>query len=565
MKKYHTMYKIITAGLLSILFTGLSLHPAVSVSFSRNASIDEFVDLIINDDGSGDPTDKKVDIPPYIPDSGITPTLTINFTILGVNDSETTRYFGDDPGEDWEYISINGDILFPVNETTLYHVGSQGDWICLVTPTKPGGVIIPNIEWIYYGSDWETIDIINGSFVDPAPDIFPWSLDCNITVTVRDMDQEALKYACVYLLWEENNIQFNKTEGDNTAGNGRNGEYTFWIHKTDQRGDQRRNITIAVQDQPGSIICGYEKILSYRLREDICFDVAYISEIYAELPANHGGSISGASFGLIINTGPETILYEDMEKAKISVTSDVEGASLYIGVNAPEHWFPTIRTNQAWGSITEQNLFLIDLLQDNEELLNMTPDQTFYYEVFRQNYTGTAHFSITIEIGNRITFLETTVTFVNGPEQHIELLRGERAHGYLHYKNTAVGTFGPITPLMNFSSIQLIDGDPLQIQQLQHLLRSRILQYIIPITSINFTQLSFMVTFPREIPPQPFYQRFQYMTGLQKDNISLINEPHQLKITGMNGIFLLSKGVFFQMIPPRFAFAGVCDEVTIIQ
>ena len=102
-----------------------------------------------------------------------------------------------------------------MNATTLYHIGSKGEWICKVTPTKPGGIIDLFILWDGEGVDEEIIQIVNGSVVHPAVDSFVWGADCNLTVTIIDMDRALLKYANVYLIWEEENYEFNETEGNN--------------------------------------------------------------------------------------------------------------------------------------------------------------------------------------------------------------------------------------------------------------------------------------------------------------------------------------------------------------
>lgn len=255
--------KCLVNGII-LLFVGLTISLVMPVSFSRNASIFEPLSLIINDDGSGDPTDKEVNVPSYVPDSGITPTLTINFTIVGTNSSENTAFYGDDPWEDWKNISVTGDILYPVDDKTLYHVGTKGDWNCYVTPTKHGGDIVLSIDWPGNGSATDIIQIINGTFVRPRVDSFPWGLDCNITVTITDMDGSPIKFAKVYLIWEEDDDEFNETEGNNKPGNGLNGEYTFWIRREDQEGLPQKNITIAAQDYPASFYWGYAKILMER-------------------------------------------------------------------------------------------------------------------------------------------------------------------------------------------------------------------------------------------------------------------------------------------------------------
>jgi parallel beta-helix repeat protein len=252
------------ASCVILLFAGLTISPALAASSPRNLPVFAPVDLIINDDDSGDPTDKEVNVPSYNPGSGITPILTINFTILGTNSSETTAFYGDDPGEDWKNITISGDILYPVNDMTLYHVGTNGDWNCEVTPTKPSGAITLTIDWPGNGTATETIQIVNGTVVNPWMDSFQWGADCNITVTITNMDGAPEKYAKVCLIWEEDDYEFNETEGNNKVGNGLNGEYRFWIRQQDQGDLPPKNITFAAQMYPGSSFWGYAKVMMER-------------------------------------------------------------------------------------------------------------------------------------------------------------------------------------------------------------------------------------------------------------------------------------------------------------
>lgn len=263
LKHYRKIQKAITLNSV-LLFVGLTIIPTIPTLFSPSTPILAPIDLIVNDDGSGDPTDNEVDVPAYLPGSGITPTLTFNFTILGTNSSETTTYYGDDPWEDWQNISITGDILYPVNEMTLAHVGTKGDWMCDVTPTKPGGDIVLRIDWPGNGSANQTIDIINGTNVHPTVDSFPWGSDFTLIVMIQNMDGDPLKYAKVCLLWEEEDDEFNATEGENKVGNGANGEYWFWIRQEDQGTLPPKNITIAAQTYPGSPCWGYGHVLMER-------------------------------------------------------------------------------------------------------------------------------------------------------------------------------------------------------------------------------------------------------------------------------------------------------------
>jgi hypothetical protein len=125
--------KELVVGIILVCM-GTTIVPSESTTPTIDTMNTTSIGLVINNDGSGDPIDRNVDIPAYVPDSGITPTLTINFTITGSNSSEDTAYYGDNSWEDWKNISIKGDLLYPVDETTLYHVGTKGDWNCHITP-----------------------------------------------------------------------------------------------------------------------------------------------------------------------------------------------------------------------------------------------------------------------------------------------------------------------------------------------------------------------------------------------------------------------------------------------
>jgi parallel beta-helix repeat protein len=263
MTKYPLPRKYLTVGII-LFFVTTSIIPSVLANLSKDAGTMSSVQLIINDDGSGDPTDKKVNIPAYIPDSGITPILTINFTIVGSNSSEDTAYYGDDPWEDWKNITVYGDILYPIDHTTLHHVGTTGDWNCCVTPTKPYGVIALRIDWPgeENGSAIDYIQIVNGTYVMPQVASFPWGLDFKLIVTITDLDGIPVKNAKVYLLWEEDDYEFNETEGNNMLGNGFNGEYWFIIQREDQGELPPKNITIAAQWYVG--FWGYTKVMMER-------------------------------------------------------------------------------------------------------------------------------------------------------------------------------------------------------------------------------------------------------------------------------------------------------------
>jgi hypothetical protein len=241
-----------------------------TASFSIKSS-NPPVQLVLVDDGSGKATDKKVDIPAYTPTSGEATTIDIVFDIFGrsITNDLGRAYYGDDPWEDWKNITVAGDILYPVNAMTLVW-STKGRWTATVTPTKPGGTITLTIDWPGddNGTAVLTIEIVNGTNVVPAVDKFTVGSDFNLTVTITDMEGAIVKNAHVYLMWEDVPDEFNDTIGDKTAGNGLNGEYTFWIkpHNKDSTTPDSapQNITIAAQLYPTSTFWGYATVLMDR-------------------------------------------------------------------------------------------------------------------------------------------------------------------------------------------------------------------------------------------------------------------------------------------------------------
>jgi len=198
--------------------------------------------------------------------------------------------------------------------------------------------------------------------------------------------------------------------------------------------------------------------------KDFNFDIAYIDDVYAELPYGGGVMFVAASFGLVINSGSEPITKEDLDAAGVMVTSNIVGAHINVGFNT-DNQFQPIQANNAWGSVNYQNLFLIDLLENGEVLQNMTPYQTFYLGVFRDNYTGVANFNISIQIRDRIIYLETTITFVNSTEHNVVLISGERADSTYHPNQpptppTITGPhYGKTNTMYTFSLGSITDPD----------------------------------------------------------------------------------------------------------
>jgi len=286
------------------------------------------VQLIIANDGSGTPTDKKVEVPAYTPTTGSAGTINIQFDIYGtkIADKFGMAYYGDDLYEDAENITVEGDILYPADTVYNNDILNPGRWTATVTPTKPGGTITITIDWPGddNGTASQTISIVNGTSVTSAVNAFTVGKDYNLTITVKDMDDAPVKNAYVYLMWEDGNIEFNDTIGDNSVGKGRNGEYTFWIKphsKTASTPDiAPQNITVAAQWY--SHFWGYTKVImerNHNMMVNITPTTAYAGDaveydIVVSLVGGGHPAASGLSVALFNETGDYVIGVDEWYK-----------------------------------------------------------------------------------------------------------------------------------------------------------------------------------------------------------------------------------------------------------
>lgn len=163
------------------------------------------------------------------------------------------------------------------------------------------------------------------------------------------------------------------------------------------------------------------------------FDIIYINNITIGLPVGSGIGFINSSFGLVINTGSDPIAKEDLDHdhAFATASSPVEGVDLTILFNNENNFTP-ILPHQAWGSIDEHNLFLTDLLNTNETLKNMTPYQTFAFGIDRDtDFTGIAHFNVTIQIKDKVSKFGVDIKFINGQDWTYEFHSGQRAQSHI--------------------------------------------------------------------------------------------------------------------------------------
>lgn len=147
------------------------------------------------------------------------------------------------------------------------------------------------------------------------------------------------------------------------------------------------------------------------------------------------------------------------------------------------------------------------------------------------------------------------------------MINGEQVLSPILYNKTVVTTYGPITPVLNFSYIRLTGGDSSQIQKIQRVLQSRILQFIIPFgRTVDVTDLNFSVDYPRKLPSLPLFRNFSYGTIYlgEQGNFSVENVPHQVIVNGFDGGFGMIRGKLLRFSPAEFFFLGKCSSVTII-
>ena len=129
----------------------------------------------------------------------------------------------------------------------------------------------------------------------------------------------------------------------------------------------------------------------------------------------------------------------------------------------------------------------------------------------------------------------------------------------LNKNETIVVTMGPLL----FFKLDILDGNPSEIQQIERILNSKILQFIIPYLEINVTDLEITVSYEKKIPSN-LSKRYGYITGLSDDkNITIYNGTNRVYIKGLEGQFFYSKGLPFLLIPCYFMLWGTYEEIVV--
>jgi len=269
------------------------------------------VRLVVTDDGYGAKTDKKIDVSHTDPTAaGPAEEITIAFTIYGNAFGGNHAYFGDQAGapnyEEADNITVSGDILYPA---TPVYTGNNGDWTLSVIPTRPGGTITIAVDWnITTATISVDIAIINGTNVASAVDTIYVDQHVNLTVTVTDMDGDPVKTGDVYLFWKGGGAINDTTGVSSESGNGKDGEYTFWIVPDDFTVAMPNNITIAAKT-PGSTLWGYAKVVVEK-QHDLTVNCTPTTS-YAGDPTTYDIDVGLVDGGHPAKTGLTVALYNE--------------------------------------------------------------------------------------------------------------------------------------------------------------------------------------------------------------------------------------------------------------
>ena len=129
----------------------------------------------------------------------------------------------------------------------------------------------------------------------------------------------------------------------------------------------------------------------------------------------------------------------------------------------------------------------------------------------------------------------------------------------LNENETIVVTMGPLL----FSELEILDGNPSEIQQIERILDSIILQFITPYLEINVTDLEITVAYEKKIP-SILSKRYGYITGLSDgENITIYNGTHRVHIKGLDGQFFYLRGRPFLLFPRYFMLWGTYEVIVV--
>jgi hypothetical protein len=115
-----------------------------------------------------------------------------------------------------------------------------------------------------------------------------------------------------------------------------------------------------------------------------------------------------------------------------------------------------------------------------------------------------------------------------------------------------------------FSEFELLNGKPSELQQIQRILDSTILQFIIPYIKINVTGLEIKITYEKKIPAI-LSRRFGYYTGLSDidENITVYSGTHRVHIIGLDGQVYYTGSLPFIFVPRYLMLIGTYEQIEV--
>ena len=381
--------------------------------------------LEILDDGWGTKRDDLIiDIPTTSPGAaGPAELVPIKFRVYGRTVAGSRAYYGDDTGwEDRHNISVTGDILYPMNDTSLTYDSTNNWWIAYVTPMKPGGIV--NIECAWPGSNngtvEQTLNIINGTYLSVGAESFVYGPHTNITITVTDMDGDPIKTATVYAFWRGGGAIRSYT-GNNTERFGKDGEYTFWFRPTDQGSWGPRNITFAA-NWPGAGYWGYGSILMKRN-----------NDLYVNCTPDsaYAGDMVQYDIDILSNgeTAPET--YSDITVKLYNSTHDVVG------------------TDDAWSKTGYYDI--------NSEDIALAPG-TYYLFAYNNTHDSEGHNATVIVTPYEVVTSPSALAWLIDTEQNITFSITPAVSGTLKVENVSSTPNGTWTGYTAGTIVPITDG-----------------------------------------------------------------------------------------------------------
>ena len=135
---------------------------------------------------------------------------------------------------------------------------------------------------------------------------------------------------------------------------------------------------------------------------------------------------------------------------------------------------------------------------------------------------------------------------------------------------TILVTNGPIA--RRLTGISLTNGSNSQIQQIQRIINRRILQFIRPLAIIPVSDISFSITYRRNIISPRSGFSFQttttdYVNGSITNTITVRNERHTVIVEDFTGFFYSLRGRPIRPLklrPASFGFVGSCESAIIV-